>query len=178
MSLSYRFANQQDYSEVVELVNAAYRGDENYPGWTHEGHLLEGARISLAQLTQQLNDPQLEMLLASEGDELSGCMMLSVKQQQLYLGTFAVQPQRQGQGVGRQMLQHAEALAVNHWHSDTIEMVVISQRVDLIAYYQRRGYQLSSDISDFPVELDVGIPKVEGLTLRSLSKSLSRESTD
>ena len=172
MSLSYRFASQDDLPLVVDLVNIAYRGDEDYPGWTHEGDLLHGTRISLDQLTQQLSDEHVQMLLAEYGGRLYGCMMLSLQGERVYLGTFAVAPDLQGNGVGRQMLRYAELLAAEQWQAGEIEMVVISQRQDLIEYYQRRGYQLSDDISDFPVELDVGIPKVEGLTITVLNKLL------
>ena len=169
MLLTYRFAQQDDLPTVVDLVNAAYRGDESYPGWTHEGHLLEGDRVSIAQLALQLSEPRIQMLLAQAGGELKGCMMLSQQPQQVYLGTFAVVPHQQGQGLGRQILEQAEWLASVKWQAHQIEMVVITQRQDLIAYYQRRGYQLSGD---FPIDLDVGIAKVEGLTLTSLTKQL------
>ena len=172
MSLSYRFALQDDLSKIVDLVNAAYRGEDDYLGWTHEGHLLEGERISLQQLAQQLSYPNVKMLLAESEGELQGCMMLSQKAHQLYLGTFAVIPCLQGNGIGRQMLQQAEWLAAEQWQASEIEMVVILQRQDLIDYYQRRGYQVSGDISDFPVELDVGVPKIEGLTIVALRKQL------
>lgn len=173
MPLTFRFAMQQDFPQVVDLVNAAYRGDENYPGWTHEGHLIDGARISLQQLNQQLSEPQVQMLLAIEKEgALEGCMMLSNQDQKVYLGTFAVQPQRQGGGIGRQMLQQAETLARQEWGAKKMEMVVISQRQDLIDYYQRRGYQIAATGDAFPVELDVGIPKTDALTLTTLSKSL------
>ena len=172
MTLSYRYAIQDDLVAVVDLVNAAYRGGEDYSGWTHEGHLLHGARISLEQLTQQLTGEHVKMLLAEREGRLYGCMMLSLQGDRVYLGTFAVVPHLQGNGVGRQMLKHAERQAAEQWQASQIEMVVISQRQDLIEYYQRRGYQVSGEVSDFPVELDVGIPKVQGLTITALNKPL------
>jgi len=172
LDLKFRFATQTDVAPVVALVNRAYRGHNSVLGWTHEAHLLEGERLSSKQLGMQLQDADALMLLAEKGNVLKGCMMLSHSAEKTYLGTFAVSPEVQGKGVGRAMLQQAEVIAGQQWGVQRLEMVVISQRQDLIAYYQRRGYFLSGDETDFPLDLEVGIPKKERLTLTTLVKLL------
>jgi len=172
LNLKFHFATQTDIAAVVALVNRAYRGHDSVLGWTHEAHLLEGERLNSDQLGAQLKNVDASMLLAKKDNVLSGCMMLSHSAEKTYLGTFAVSPEMQGKGVGRAMLQHAEVIAGQQWGAQRLEMVVISQRQDLIAYYQRRGYFLSGDETDFPLDLDVGIPKEERLTLTTLVKLL------
>lgn len=168
----FRFATQADVESVVALVNSAYRGYSSMVGWTHEAHLVEGRRLTAAQLEAQLHDDGALLLLAETEGMLNGCMMLSRSAEKIYLGTFAVPPEMQGRGIGRTILQHAEMIAVQQWKAQCIEMVVISQRQELIAYYQRRGYFLSGEVTDFPLDLEVGVPKGERLTLTKLVKLL------
>ena len=53
-----------------------------------------------------------------------------------YFGMFAVWPHLQAAGVGRQVLDEAERLAREDWGADTMEMTVIGQRDELIAWYR------------------------------------------
>ena len=50
-------------------------------------------------------------------------------------------------------------------------MVVVSQREELIAFYERRGYKKTGEILEYPVHLNVGIPAVAGLTIEYLEKN-------
>jgi len=61
---------------------------------------------SLAQKTQEET-----LFLATEKGELIGCAFAKVKPSCVYVGKFAVRPERQGQGVGRLLMQEVEAFA-------------------------------------------------------------------
>ena len=63
---------------------------------------------------------------------------------------FAVWPQLQAGGVGRRVLAEAERLARDDWGCDTMEMTVIGQRDELIAWYGRRGYAMTQERRPFP----------------------------
>jgi hypothetical protein len=49
-------------------------------------------------------------------------------------------------------------------------MVVISQREELISFYERRGYRRTGEIAEYPLHLNVGVPRAEGLTIEYLEK--------
>ena len=51
-------------------------------------------------------------------------------------------------------------------------MLVISQREELVSYYERRGYIKIKINQDYPKNLDVGNPKTKGLTIEHLEKSI------
>jgi ribosomal protein S18 acetylase RimI-like enzyme len=83
---------------------------------------------------------------------------------------FAVNPILQGAGVGKQMLAYAEWYASENFSSDKFIMVVVSFRSELISFYQRRGYQKTSSIMDYPLSAGAGIPKHPGLKIEILEK--------
>jgi hypothetical protein len=51
-------------------------------------------------------------------------------------------------------------------------MIVISQREELVSYYERRGYIKIKTNQEYPKNLDVGSPKVGGLTIEHLEKGI------
>ncbi len=92
---------------------------------------------------------------------------------------FAVHPQLQGQGVGNIILQAAETFAGRHLSSSDqqnnqqpsrLTMSILSHRPELLAYYQRRGYQLNGNKMPFPDDGNNGEPKRQDLELLELEK--------
>ena len=49
-------------------------------------------------------------------------------------------------------------------------MVVITSRQELIEFYERRGYQRTGELSEFPANPTLWMPKVSGLKLERLEK--------
>jgi len=92
-------------------------------------------------------------------------------EQQVYLGMLAVKPSLQGSGIGKQLLQAAELAAQQTWTVNKFVMAVITTRHELIAFYERRGYQRTGIIKAFPVNPALWMPKVEGLQLELLEKN-------
>lgn len=91
-----------------------------------------------------------------------------------YIGMFAVQPDLQGQGVGDTILNAAETFATRHFGSEThpcrLTMSILNHRPELLAYYQRRGYQLTGKSDPFPVDGNNGEPLRDDLRLLELEK--------
>ena len=99
-----------------------------------------------------------------------------------YIGMFAVNPELQGQGVGHQILQAAETFATRHLQSGIkptqtkparLTMSILSHRPELLAYYQRRGYELNGRKMPFPNDGNNGEPKRQDLELLELEKIIS-----
>ncbi|HET9505031.1 MAG TPA: GNAT family N-acetyltransferase [Hymenobacter sp.] len=98
-----------------------------------------------------------------------GCVYLEAKNDALYLSTLAVAPAAQGHGVGRQLLAAAEAYARQHGCTRVL-ISVLSARPELVAWYERHGYQRTGASEDFPDTTEFGRPRqplvLLGLELR------------
>lgn len=168
--LRFRLATAGDAAVLHELVNVAYRGVAGVPGWTHEAGLVAGSRTNQAELEALLIREDTLFIAAIDGVRLVACIRLERDGTDVHLGMFAVQPDLQGGGIGKRLLAEAERYAWQVMHAHRIVMTVISQRSELMAFYERRGYRRLGDASDYPVHWDVGTPKRAGLTIESLAK--------
>src|SRR5579872_901331 len=107
--------NRDDISGLVPLVNSAYRGGEGPRGWTDEAHLLEGPRTDAEGIAGLLGNPDAAILkYCDDAGGLAGCMYLSKKGDDLYLGMLSVRPALQGRGIGKELLAAAAEYARAH----------------------------------------------------------------
>ena len=146
----FREARAEDVPAVVALVESAYRGESSRRGWTTEADLLDGQRTDPAGITAVLDDPASVLLLAEVDGRLRGCCELRSVGTSAYFGTFAVDPAQQGAGLGGRLLAEADAQAVRRWGARALEMTVIAQRADLLAWYERRGFHRTGERRPFP----------------------------
>ncbi|QJB69611.1 GNAT family N-acetyltransferase [Parasphingorhabdus halotolerans] len=168
-------AQASDIRALHLLVESAYRGDSAKKGWTHEADLLGGQRTDLASLKTILDDPGQAMLTARDyGDGLIGCVQLERKSSDTaYLGMLTVHPDIQAKGLGKELLAASEEFVASQWQVGAIEMTVIKQRLELIAYYERRGYAMTGEKRPFPLDdPKYGMPKTRELEFLVLRKAL------
>lgn len=147
-------ASPADAPALKALLEAAYRGDSARAGWNHEADILDDERVAPGEVEALLADPAVRMLTARDGEQLIGCVAVTVKDSALaYLGMLCVEPTLQSAGLGRRLLDaaedHARALGVA-----AMEMTVIDSRASLIAWYERRGYVRTGETRPFPVLRD------------------------
>jgi ribosomal protein S18 acetylase RimI-like enzyme len=152
-------ATTNDIAALESLVNSAYRGDSSRKGWTTEADLLGGIRTSEETLREMFANPNAQLLKYVRGGQLLGCVYLEQKGNDLYLGMLTVSPELQAGGIGRQLLEAAEQIARDR-QCRAITMTVIPQRHELIAWYERRGYQRTGAVHPFPDDPRFGEPKV------------------
>ncbi|HWC21520.1 MAG TPA: GNAT family N-acetyltransferase [Flexivirga sp.] len=172
--LRFRMAEAADIPAIVALVESAYRGDSSRTGWTTEADLLHGQRTDPEQITALLDAPDDVLFVAVRGDEVIACCQLQNRGPRAYFGLFAVSPQAQGSGLGKQVIAYAERYAATTWSSRHMEMTVIRQRADLIAFYERRGYRDTGIRSPFPYgDERFGIPQRDDLEFTLLEKDLA-----
>ncbi|RYY34965.1 MAG: GNAT family N-acetyltransferase [Sphingomonadales bacterium] len=153
--LTIRIATLDDLPRLHPVIERAYRGEASRAGWTHEADLIEGARTDLETLGSIVADPAQRLLIAERADDTIGCVQISDRSGGLaYLGLLSVDPQLQAGGVGRQLLDAAERAAREVFGTERVEMTVIEQRAELIAWYRRRGYSPSGETRDFPIALE------------------------
>ncbi|WP_031073039.1 GNAT family N-acetyltransferase [Streptomyces sp. NRRL WC-3742] len=170
---TFRRATAADVPALVELVESAYRGESSRAGWTTEAHLLEGRRTDAAGVAEAVEDPQGVVLLAEVDGELVACCQLERREGSAYFGMFSVRPTLQGGGIGRVVLVEAERVVREEWGVGLLEMKVIEQRGDLIAWYERRGYRRTGEYSPFPYgDERFGLPLRPDLRFAVLTKEL------
>lgn len=169
----FRPATRADVPALHALIEATYRGDSAKAGWTHEADLLGGQRTDRAALAEIIDDPAQMILIAEADGALNGCVCVTDKGGQMaYLGLLTVDPRRQAAGLGRRLIVAAEDHAQRSGCA-TMEMTVIAQRADLIAFYERRGYALTGERRPFPLDDPrFGLPKTRDLEFVVLAKAL------
>ncbi|MFN8509607.1 MAG: GNAT family N-acetyltransferase [Deinococcaceae bacterium] len=139
--LMFRRATESDIPAWVALVNAAYRGEGSYVGWTTEAHLLDGTRIDTDLAKKLLTDESSRVFLGwlPEHSQPVASLYLRPEPLDLYLGMITVSPTLQNKGLGKQILQFAEREAQQQgFHS--LRITVISLRSELLEWYLRHGY--------------------------------------
>lgn len=160
-------AELSDANEINDLLNLAYRGEQ---GWTNENGLVSGQRSVIDDVEATIKDESSQFLIYRDKTQLVACICLETKGEDLYLGSFAVHPERQSTGIGTVMLNAAEEYAIDKITARRFVMVVLSDRDDLISFYQRRGYQRNDIKIDYPVHLNVGTPKQPNMKIEQLIK--------
>ena len=161
LSLTIFPATPSDIPALVALVNRAYLGEDSRRGWTTEAHLLDGLRTDAHELGRLLATPGVTILMARDAaDQLIGSVYLETKPPDLYLGMLSVDPDQQAHGVGRQLLAAAEAHARQAGCGGVL-ISVISVRAELIAWYERLGFQPTGATLPFPKEARLSVPRQE-----------------
>lgn len=170
---TFRTAAADDVDAIVALVQSAYRGESSRVGWTTEADLLDGQRTAPDDVLSSITVPDSVVVLAEHDGALLACCHVQRRGSRCYFGMFAVDPMRQGGGLGRQMMAYAEQLARTRWACAVMEMTVIHQRTDLIAFYERRGYTDTGQRSPFPYgDEHFGLPRRDDLEFTLLEKTL------
>lgn len=172
--LSFRVADESDIDQLLVLVGTAYRGEESRKGWTTEADLLDGQRIDEGLLRADIEAADSLVIVAEDGGVLVACAHLERSgAEAAYFGMFAVRPGLQGAGIGKAVLAHAEELVASRWGCVRMEMFVLELRLELVAFYERRGYRHTGRFQPFPYEeTRFGLPRRADLRMEMLEKSL------
>jgi ribosomal protein S18 acetylase RimI-like enzyme len=139
-----RLATTADCESLAVLINNSYRSELACQGWTNENDLIDGLRTNVDDLQKIINATKSIILIFFDQTKqiLIGCIHLQDKSEikTAYLGMLAVRPDLQGRGYGKFILSVAENYARRKYNVDYIELTVLIERRELIAYYNRRGY--------------------------------------
>lgn len=169
--IAFRQAGAADVPAIVALVQSAYRGESGRRGWTTESHLLDGQRTDVADVTALISREGSRVLMAERGGQLKASCHIERRGAFGYFGMFAVDPDEQGSGIGKQVLAEGERMVRDEWHCRAINMTVIVQREELIAWYERRGYRRTGEYQPFPYgDERFGIPRRDDLRFEVLLK--------
>jgi GNAT superfamily N-acetyltransferase len=98
-------------------------------------------------------------LIAEREAEMLGCVYVEVKATEparSYLGLLSVDPSRQQGGLGSLLMEAAEEYCRGRGCTE-MDILVVSLREDLPAFYQKRGYT-QTGTSPFPEDVPTKIP--------------------
>jgi ribosomal protein S18 acetylase RimI-like enzyme len=126
---SFRPATGADVAKVAELVNAAY------------GHYVE----RLGMLPRPMTDDYAEVIanqrvtVAESHGNIMGVIVLTVDDEGCRIDNVAVEPSHRGEGIGRALLEFAEAEA-QRMGFDSIHLYTHEKMTENLAMYARIGY--------------------------------------
>lgn len=138
-------AEAEDVEALVRLINAAF---------VVERPFIEGERIDPAGVRSYMEKGK--FLVAKDATGLVGCVYIELRGKRGYLGLLAVEPTRQGGGLGRKLMDAAE----NYFRSAgcrAIDLRIISPRTPLPAFYAHLGYAQTGTAPCAP-EVPVKLP--------------------
>ncbi len=167
---AFQHATHADADRVAALINAAYAGTPEHPGWTNEAALMDGARTDAAEVAALIAAPGSTILMCMDGTRLAGSVNLKKIPRGAYFGLLAIDPALQGAGIGKQLIEAAELIARNAWRCEVMTLTVISHRPELVAFYERRGYRRTGESK--ALETGTMRMRVEGLRLEGMEKRL------
>jgi N-acetylglutamate synthase-like GNAT family acetyltransferase len=172
MENKIRVAQTDDIPALVILVESVYRGESSKQGWTTEADLLDGQRTD-PQMIQELmfEENSLFYLVEDNSKKLCASVYLQKEKEAGYIGMLAVRTDCQNQKLGKVLLSACEK-KIKEWGLKKARMTVLEPRVELMAWYERQGFQKTGNEEEFPTDPRFGRPKVQGLKLLELIKNL------
>ena len=93
-----------NWEALMALLHAAFAFQHSRIDPPSSLHRFDAKSIAVKAKEEQL-------FLALDGGELVGCIFAKPQAGALYVGKMAVRPGRQGQGIGRRLMQAAEGMA-------------------------------------------------------------------
>jgi len=127
-SIRIREASTHDQPRLIGLINAAFSVET----------FLDGTRTDEERLTAMMAKGT---VLVAEDDrgQLLGSVYIEKRKNHGYLGMLAVDPARQGRGMGRRLVQEAED-RFRRLGCVALDITVLSLRPELLPIYRRFGF--------------------------------------
>ena len=172
--LHFYKADLVDAEAISKLINTAYRGEMSRKGWTTEADILDGLRTTTGDVAKLIHRGDAFILIGVENDEIVATISCELQviafKHTVHFGMIAVKPTLQNKGHGKDIITAAETMTKREWRVAGFHMTVISLRAELIAFYERLGYERTGAFETFPENPTVWQPKVDGLNLQVLAK--------
>src|ERR1700680_3191142 len=140
-----RPAVPSDIEAIARLINAAF---------VVERVVIDGDRTNPENVRGLLNAGR--FLLAEDATGLVGCVYVELRGEHSYLGLLSVDPQRQGTGLGRQLVGAAEQFSRGAG-CRAIDLRIVSARAELLPFYRRLGYA-ENGTAPFPADVQTKVP--------------------
>jgi GNAT superfamily N-acetyltransferase len=124
-----RWAEARDVAAIARVVNLAFRRAERF--------FVEGDRIDAATLRTMMAKGK--FIVAEDAGGLAGCVYLELRGERAYFGLLAVEPERQGRGVGQLLIREVEE-AARRAGCRMMDIQIVNLRSELLPFYRGLGY--------------------------------------
>ena len=174
-NLEFRLAALGDAAHLQQMVESAFRAEDSRPEWTADMALGERFRLDVGEMVEQISKPDGTILIATDEDNAFVASVNVTKRSAdlARISMLAVVPHHQRGGIGRQVLDHAENYCQQTWGVKKIGLNALSTRQQLIAWYTRRGYKKTGELTLFPYDRIEGLSLPDDLCFVELKKDLS-----
>ena len=138
---TYRTATPADVPALVRLINSAYRV---------EVFFLHGDRTSAPDVVAKLEAPASDFLVIDDSGGLAGAVHVEVRGERGYFALLSVDPSHQGRGLGRVLVEAAEA----HCRAAgcrALDIDVVNLRTELPPFYAKFGFR-PTGVTPFPAQ--------------------------
>jgi GNAT superfamily N-acetyltransferase len=133
-------AQRDDVPDVVRVINAAY---------VVEQFFVAGDRTD-AETVRRLMTKGVFIVEKDDGGTMTGCVYVERRGSRGYFGMLAVDPARQGTGLGRKLIEAAEQ-HVRDGGGTAMDIRVVNLRTELTPFYERLGYvETGTEAADDP----------------------------
>ncbi len=140
-----RPAEVNDVDAIVSLVNRAFVAESPY---------IEGERINADGVRELW--PKGTFLLGEENAVLAACIFVEPRGERAHLGLVSVDPVRQGNGLGSNLMAAAEAHCRANGFRE-MELRFINRRTELERFYTRMGF-VATGVKEAAVNHRVKLP--------------------
>ena len=159
-----RAATEADIPEIVRVTNRAYRA---------ESFCIEGERTSVDDIHALCQSGWFLVIdEAGSKSQLAGSVYVKITSERGYLGMLAVDPDVQGRGLSRLLVESVEDRC-RAAGCDVIDLKVVNVREDLFPYYEKLGFIVGGTMP-FPVPERMLKP----LHLVQMSKAIALRQTN
>lgn len=124
----YRTAERSDAEALVSLINHAFEVERQF---------FTTNRIDLAETLEHF-DKGTFLVAESEG-KLAGCNYVELRGEAGYFGLLSVDPEYQGRGLGRKLIEQAEEFCRMNG-CERMQIRVLNHRIELPPLYEKLGY--------------------------------------
>jgi ribosomal protein S18 acetylase RimI-like enzyme len=127
-------ATVADIPSIVRLVNAAFAVETFINGPRTDG-----------EEVRRLMDSGTFLVAKESNGEIVAAVYTEIGEARGYFGMLAVNPDRQGTGLGRAMVYAAEA----HLHQcgcERVDITVLNLRTELFPFYTKLGYTVAGTV--------------------------------
>ena len=131
-----RIATDADVPELARVINLAYHV---------EAEMFHGQRTNEADVRERLGRPNATFLVLDDDTadgrpgRLVGAVYVQVTERRGYFGMLAVDPSRQGQGLGRVLVRAVEDHCAKAGCVD-LDLDVVDLRAELPGFYNALGF--------------------------------------